>query len=176
MGLSKINPRVKQKKGDIFQVLFMIVLVLVTAIVGLICLVLTTNVNDFWDESGLLNETAAGEHAIDVLQDTAPKTTDYAILFLFLGMNIGILVAAVRTNFSATIIFLFILLTLIAIIIAAGSVNMYQGLAQQPEIIATSSTQTFTNFIFSEYFPLTISIICAFVLLIMYGKSSGEII
>jgi len=170
------RPIVKQKKGDIFQVLFMIAILLVVAIVGLICLVLTTRINDFWDESGLLNQTQTGQDAIDTMQETAPRTTDYTILFLFLGMNIGILVAAVRTNFSAVIIFMFILLTLIAIMFAAGSVNLYQGLAQQPEIIGVSSALTFTNFIFSKYFPLIISMICAFVLLVMYGKSGQDII
>ena len=172
----ELRPIIKQKKGDIFQVLFMIAILLVTAITGLICLVITTRINDFWDSSGLLNETQTGIDAIDTMQETAPRTTDYTILFLFLGMNIGILIAAVRTNFSPVIIFMFILLTLIAIIFAAGSVNIYQGLAQQKEIIDVSARLTFTNFIFSKYFPLVISMICAFVLLVMYGKSGQEII
>lgn len=167
---------VSQKKGDIFQVLFMIVLVFGVAVVGLLVYVMTHNVNQFWDESGLLNQTAVGEQAIDTLQDTAPKTTDYAIFFLFLGMNIGVLVAAVRTNFSATVIFLFILLTLLAIMVAAGVVNMYQGLAQQPSIIDISNDLTLTNFIFSRYMPLVISIICGLVMLVMYGKSGADIL
>jgi len=172
----ELNFMIKQKKGDVFQVLFMIVLILGSALVGLITLTLTTRVNDFWDSSGMLNETSSGQEAIDTMQDTAPKTTDYAILFLFLGMNIGIVISAVRTNFSATIIFLFILLTLVAIIIAAGAVNIYQGMAQQPTVIDVSSQLTFTNILFSRYFPLMISVICAFVMLIMYGKSGQDIL
>jgi len=167
---------VKQKKGDIFQVIIMLIILLVVAITGLITLVLTTRVNDFWDSSGLLNETEVGTHAIDVMQETAPRTTDYAVLFLFLGLNIGILIAAVRTNFSAVIIFMFILLTLIAIMFAAGSVNIYQGMAQQPNIIDVSAGLTFTNFIFSKYLPLVTSLICALVMLIMYGKSGESIV
>lgn len=166
----------KDKRGDVFQVLFMIVLVLGVAIVGLITLVLTTRVNDFWDSSGLLNGTAVGEEAIDSLQDTAPKTTDYAVFFLFIGMNIGVVIAAVRTNFSATVIFMFILLTLIAIMFAAGAVNIYQGLAQQPEILDVSNELTLTNFIFSKYLPLIVSVICGFVMILMYGKSGGDIL
>jgi len=172
----KIRNLLAQKKGDVFQVLFMLVLIFIVAIVGLLCLVLTTRVNEFWDESGLLNETETGTKAIETMQETAPRTTDYAVFFLFLGMNIGIIVAAVRTNFSAVIIFLFILLTLIAIMGAAGVVNMYQGLAQQGSIIDVSGKLNLTNFIFSKYLPLIISIICALVMLIMYGKSGGDII
>ncbi len=171
-----MKPLLKDRRGDVFQVLFMMVILLIVAIVGLITLVLTTKVNDFWDSSGLLNDTAIGTQAIDTLQDTAPKTTDYAIFFLFIGMNIGVVIAAVRTNFSATIIFMFILLTMIAIMFAAGVVNIYQGLAQQPSIIDISGDLNLTNFIFSRYFPLIISMICAFVMIIMYGKSGADII
>ena len=171
-----MNLLLKQKKGDIFQVLFMLVIILIVAIVGLICLVLTTRVNEFWDDSGLLNDTQVATDAIDTMQDTAPRTTDYAVLFLFLGLNIGIMVAAVRTNFSAVIIFMFILLTLIAIMFAAGSVNLYQGLAQQSSISDVSSNLTATNFIFSKYLPLVTSMICAMIMLIMYGKSGGDIV
>lgn len=164
------------RKGDVFQVLFMIALLLGVAITGLLILVLTTGVNDFWDSSGLLNGTAVGVQAIDTLQETAPRTTDYVVLFLFIGMNIGVMIAAVRTNFSVMAIFLFILLTIIAIMFAAGAVNMYQGLAQQPSIIAISSELTFTNFIFSRYLPLVISGICALIMIVMYSKSGQEII
>lgn len=167
---------IQQKKGDVFQVMFMIALTLAVAMVGLILLVLTVNVNNFWDESGLLNDTAVGTSAIDTLQDTAPRTTDYAVLFLFLGMNIGVIVASVRTNFSAAVIFIFILLTLISIMFAAGAVNMYQGLAQQESIIGISGELTFTNFILSRYFPLAVSMLSALVMLVMYGKSGGDII
>lgn len=171
----KLRKIARQKKGDVFQIMFMLVLIFAIAVVGLLTLVLTTRVNSFWDSSNLLNDTAIGTRAIDQLQDTAPRTTDYAIFFLFLGMNIGIVVAAVKTNFSPAIIFLFILLTLIEIMVAAGIVNMYQGLAQQPSIIDVSNELTLTNFIFSKYLPLIISMISAFVMLIMYGKSGQDI-
>lgn len=173
MELRKIT---KQKKGDMFQVVFALIIIFIAAVVGLLFLVLTNGVNDFWQESGLLNETAVGQAAIDTLQDTAPKTTDYAILFLFLGLNIGVTISAVRTNFSALTIIIFIFLTLISIMTAAGMVNMYQGLAQQETVLPTSSELTFTNFLFSKYLPLIVSIICAFVMIVMYGKSGGDII
>lgn len=167
-------PVIRQKKGDIFQVLFMIVLVFAVAVVGLITLVLTTNINNFWDDSGLLNDTAVGTKAINKLQDDTPKTTDYAVFLLFVGMNIGLLVGAVRTNFSPVIIILFIFLTLIAIMAAAGVVNMYQGLAQQSTVLPISQQLTLTNFLFSKYFPLVISMICAMIMIVMWGKSGGE--
>lgn len=154
----------------------MLIILLVVAIIGLILFVMATKVNSFWDSSGLLDNAAVGEEAINNLQESNPHTFDYAILFLFLGLNLGCIIAAVKTNFSPIIIFFFILLTLVAIIIAAGVVNIYQGLAQQPSIIDISSQLTLTNLIFSRYLPLIVSIISAIIMLVMYGKSGADII
>jgi len=166
----------KQKKGDMFQILIVLIIIFVAAIIGFICLVLTTGVNTFWDDSGMLNGTATGTKAIDQMQQSAPNITDWAILLLFLGMNIGVVISAVRTNFTPATIILFIFLTLIAIMISAGMVNMYQGLVQTPSVADMGAQLTLTNFIFSKYLPLVICILSAFVMLLMYGKSSGEII
>jgi uncharacterized membrane protein YidH (DUF202 family) len=122
----------------------------------------------------MLNETVVGTNAINQLQDTAPKTTDYAILFLFIGLNIGILISAIKTNFHPATIILFIFLVLIAIMVSAGMVNMYQGLAQTPSVADVGATLPFTNFLFSKYLPLIITVISAFVLILMYGKSGGD--
>lgn len=167
---------IKEKKGDVFQILFMLVMIMAVALVGLIALVLSTGVLNFWEDSGMLNDTAIGREVIDDLQDTAAPTTDYAIFFLFIGMNIGIVIAAVRTQFSSIVIFLFILMTFISILISAGMVNIYQGFAQQPDALEASSQLTLTNFIFSRYLPLIISVLSALYLLIMYGKGGGDIV
>jgi ammonia channel protein AmtB len=171
----KLKP-IKQKKGDIFQILIVLIIIFALALIGFLTLTITTRVNTFWDDSGLLNETAVGTEAINKMQDTAPKTTDYAILFLFIGMNIGIIISAVRTNFSPVTIILFIFLTFISIMIAAGMVNMYQGLAQSPSVSDIGESLTFTNFLFSKYLPLIICVVSALVMLLMWGKSGGDII
>lgn len=164
------------KKGDIFQVVFLLILIFAVALVGLICLILTTHINNFWDDSGLLNETATGTESINTLQELAPRTTDYTILFLFIGLTLGTTIAAVRTNFSAVTLLIFIFLTFIAIIEAAGFVNMYHGLADLTEIQPISNQLHFTNFLFSKYLPLLVTCLCALIMLIMYGKQEGTVI
>lgn len=173
---NKLNKYIQKRKGDIFQILIVLIIIFVLALIGFLTLTVSTRVNQFWDSSGLLNSTEVGTNAIDTIQDTAPRTTDYAILFAFLGMNIGVVIAAVRTRFSPTTIILFIFLTLISIMISAGMVNMYQGLAQTPSVSDIGEGLNFTNFLFSKYLPLIITILSALVMLIMYGKQGGDII
>lgn len=166
----------KQKKGDIFQILFMLTLLVVVAITGVLMLVLTTHVNNFWEESGLLNETTAGKESLETMQRVAPRTTDYVTFFLFMGMIIGITISAVRTDFNAITIILFIFIMLISIVMAAGFVNIYRGIALADGVSTISSDLTLTNFIFSKYTPLITGILCALVMIIMYGKGGGEIV
>jgi len=158
-----------------FQIVIVLVIIFVLAIVGFLTLTLTTRVNGFWDSSGLLNDTEVGTHAIDQLQDTAPRTTDYAIFLAFLGMHIGVIISAVRTKFSAVTIVLFIFLTMISIMIAAGMVNMYQGMAQTPSVVDIGESLGLTGFIFSKYLPLVITILSALTMIIMYGKQGADI-
>ena len=172
----ELRPIIKQKKGDVTQILVVLIIIFVLALVGFLTLTLTTRVNDFWEDSGMLNESATAQKAIDQMQDTAPKTTDYAIFLSFLGMNIGVIIAAVRTRFSPVTIILFIFLTMISIMIAAGMVNMYQGLAQTASVADIGESLGLTGFIFSKYLPLVITILSAFTMLIMYGRQGGDII
>lgn len=93
------------KKGDVFQIFIVLIITTAVAIVALILLVMSNQVTHYWNESSLMINDSVADKANKVLIDTGPKTTDYAIFFLFLGLNIGVIIAAARTNFSATIIF-----------------------------------------------------------------------
>jgi hypothetical protein len=166
----------KQKKGDVFQVMFLLTLLFAVALVGLLTLVLTTSINNFWQESGFLNDSQTAQEAIDKVEKIAPRTTDYAIFFLFVGMIIGVTIAAVRTDFNAITIILFILLTLIAIVISAGYVNLYRGLAESPNILAVSEQLILSDYLFSKYTPLFTAVLCALIMILMYAKTGGEII
>ena len=65
---------------------------------------------------------------------------------------------------------------IIAVLIAAGLVDIYQGLAQEDELSDYSSNLTLTNIIFSRFTPLIICVLGFIIIMIMYGKSGGDII
>jgi hypothetical protein len=166
------------KKGDVFQLLVVLILLFVTAIVGLLFLTLSNKVNEFWTTSGIMNGTQnqGALNAQQTIQATSAPTTDYMIFFLFLGANLGLIAGAVRTKFSPTIIFFFILLLFITILIASGIVNIYQGFATGSATSTTASQLTLTNFIFSKYLPVIMTGIGILVMLVAWGKSGGDII
>jgi hypothetical protein len=164
------------KKGDISQLPVVLIILIIAAIVGFLCLTMASRVNTYFLGSGLMPENSTAQHATQVINENAPYTTDYMIFFLFLGSNLALIIGAVRTKFSPTIIFFFILLLIITIFIAAGFVNIYQGLTDVAGFTDIHNKLTLTNFIFSKYLPLIMTVVGILIMIVMWGKSGGEII
>jgi len=162
------------KKGDIFQITFVIVIVLVMTILGLLCGKLGYEVTQAYKNPALgLQDTDNGVEANNLIQTMSVPLMDFFIFFFFLGSNIGLIVSAIKTKYSPTIIFLFILLLLIEILLASGVVNLYQGFASEPSLDPIPAKMFLTNMLLSKYFPLIISVIGAVVLIFMYSKQEN---
>jgi len=167
---------IQSKKGDMFQLLFLLIILFISAIVGLLFLGMTYGVFDTFSETGLLNETVVGQNAMNTLRGNAPYTTDYMVFFLFIGGIIGVCVSAIRTDFSPTLVILFIFLLLITIFVASGFVNIYSGFASAEALEETAGDLTLTGFIFSRYTPLLFAVLGGIIMLIMWSKQGGDII
>lgn len=164
------------KKADVFQLTLLLVLLFVVAIIGILFLTLAMKVNTFYRDSNLIQyDNSTSDKANQILLDTTPNTTDQLMMLLFLGGTIGIVLSAVRTNYSPITIFLFIILLFIDLFISAGFVNIYSAFANTAPLNEYSSSQVFTNILFSRYTPLIWWIIGLITLIIMYGKSGGDI-
>jgi hypothetical protein len=163
------------KQGDIFQLTALLVILFIVAIVGLLFLSLSMRVLNSYEDSGILEDTAIGQESNDLLTETAPKTTDYMVFLLFSGMVIGLLISASRTQYSPGVFFLFVLLLIITIFIASGMVNIYSGFANLDSLAESSAELSLTNFIFSKYTPLIMTVIGGLIMLIMWGKQGSDI-
>lgn len=163
-----------QKKG-IFNIFVALIIILVVAIVGLLFFIMSAKVNEYWLDSGLLNSTAVGTHAVEQMRDIAPTYTDYAIFLTYIGLLFATIIGAVKTNFSPVLIFFFIILLIGGVLVAGGVVNIYHGFSDLPDVTAYSSQLGLTAFVFSRYTPLIIAVIGAVTLIIMWSKSGGDI-
>jgi len=164
------------KRADVFQLTLLLVLLFVVAIIGILFLTLAMKVNTFYRDAHLIqSDNSTADRANQIMTTTTPNTTDELMMLLFLGGTIGIVLSAVKTNYSPITIFLFIILLFIDLFIAAGFVNIYSAFASTPPLSEYSSTQYFTNIIFSRYTPLIWWVIGLLTLIIMYGKSGSDI-
>jgi hypothetical protein len=164
----------KTKKGDIFQITFVIIIVLVMAILGLLVGKLSHEVTEQYKNPIFgLNNTDKGMQSNQLIQTMSIPLMDFFIFFFFLGANIGLIVSAIKTKYSPTIIFLFILLLLIEILLASGVVNLYQGFSGEDSLAPVPSQMVLTNLLLSKYFPLIITVMGAIVLIFMYSKQEN---
>ena len=164
------------KKADIFQLIVLLVILFIAAITGILFLALSNQITQTYEDTGLINNTAIGQQFNDMMQDTGPKSTDYMIFMLFCGGVIGLMISASKTNFSPTIFFLFLLLLVITIFIASGMVNIYSGFAQQATLVNEANQLVLTGFLFSKYTPLLITVLGGLIMLIMWSKTSSDIV
>lgn len=164
-------------RGEIFNIIVMLILLIVVALAGLIIGKISWEVTKSYDRLSVMSnpENQIAHDANLRLQTSSYKTIDYAIFFLFLFSNVGIVIGAVKTNFSPIFMFLFFMLMMLAIMTAAGFVNMYQGLAQDSAMVGYSTQLTLANFVFSKFTPAMIAAICGLVMVIMWGKGGAEI-
>lgn len=128
------------------------------------------------NDIGVLDNSPVAKQANQIANIQSYTVNEELIFFFFLGSNIGLLIAASRTKFSSVVIFLFIMLLLFAIVIAAGMVNVYHGISQDSAFNEYSNRLIITNILFSKYFPLIITIIGVIVMMVMYGKSGSEVV
>lgn len=167
---------IKDKRGDIFQISYALIIIFLIAFIGLIFFKLSWETNKMWEESEELNNSDYGEEIIASQKQSMPHIFDELVLFMFLGLTIALVIAAARTNFNPILIFLFLILLLITILNAAGLVNIYQGFAQDETFTEVSSQLTLTNIILSRYTPLIFAVLGAIIIIIMYGKSGSDIL
>lgn len=164
--------KLKNKKGDLFQIIFVLIILLIIAILGLLVGKLSYEITDAYKDPllGIANNSAASE-SNQLIQDMTPPLLDFFVFFFFLGSNVGLVVGAIRTKYSKSMLFLFILVLLIEILAASGFVNIYQGFQNEPSLSPIPEQMNLTNIIFSKYTPLIFSVIGAIVLIFMYGKN-----
>lgn len=167
---------IQDKRGDVFQIIFLFAFITVVAILGLFFGFLSWKISGAYADMKQINDTQTAREANQRVYNSVPFIDDTFILFFFLFGVIGLLVAAARTEFNIIVMGLFIVLLFIAIFLASMETNLYRGLADDPSISDYSSQLTFKNVLFSKYMPLIVVLIGLLILLIMYGKAGGNIV
>jgi len=88
--------KVKQKKGDIFQIFFILIIVIVMAIMALLVGKMSYMFTEGMKQPSLhLNDSVAGTNANNLIQSSAVPFMDFFVFFFFLGANIGLIIGAI---------------------------------------------------------------------------------
>lgn len=164
----------RDKRGNVLSMIIILVFLIAISIVALITTTLSKKATQKFDELGIYEENSSAQIANDKLDTLAPRLADELVFFFYIGLNIGLVVASVKTNFSPIVLIIFIMLLVFAIILAAGFTNIYQQFAQSDSFSEYSQELSLTNIIWSQYTPLIICVLAGITMIIMYGRNNGS--
>jgi len=168
--------KLKTKKGQVIQVIVLIVIMIVIVIIGILFMTMASKFSKTLATVPMINNSVVGSAVNNQAGGMSLPFLDEFVFFFYLFGNIALIIGATRTNFSPTMIFIFIFVTLIAIFIAFGMANLFQAFTQTSALADSANSLPLTSVIFSKYFPLFTCVISGIIMAIMWGKSGGDII
>lgn len=163
---------IKNKKGNAIGIIVVLVIIFIVAIIALLTSSMSKKFSEKFKELDI-PENSSADIAIDRMDDMGLKISDELVLFIFLGLNIGIIVSAVKTKFSPIVIGIYFFLLVFAIMIAAGFTNLYTTFAESSAMSEYGSQMTLTGFIFNRFTPAIICVLSGLIMIFMYGKSEN---
>lgn len=159
----------KHKKGDIISLIIsLIVIFFVVAVIAVVfAKPLLTALGTFKTAEGM-PDTAV--QATELVETHAIPWLDYLVLFSFISIAIGLIVSSLYIDIHPALAILFILMLIVAVILAGIFGNTMQTIGSDPTIAPTYAQFTLSSVIFA-HLPLMVFIIGLIVLIILYGKS-----
>jgi len=162
----------KNKRGDLTGVLYLIVMVAGFAFFLLIVGYISTTINEeLKDKLNSSNEDVNA--AFDASINVSNQTLSAIWYIMFGGLLLGLIITAWYMPTNPVFVPVFIILLVIAVIVGVAMSNAYEKLYAVEPLEEIATTQTSINFIMSNlpYVALVIGIIG---LIITFAKPKGE--
>ena len=153
---------IKEKKGDIASIIYVVMILFSIGVV----FVLMNSLNDkiFTALYKNINETSPDSSSlavIDKIQGVDNSAWDYAFLALLMGYIIGIGMTAYATRISPIYFWIYVILSLVALMVGAILQNTWQELAANDNLTETIARFPITNFVLgTRYMLIVTGIIC----------------
>ena len=163
--------RKMNKRGDIQSIIISIIMVVVMAIVAV---VFAMAFDEVMDE--LQSQEQFSNRSLETMKMVQGRTIpllDFMIFFTLVGLMIGLIISSMYIDSLPAMAPIFMLFLVVAVFIAAQFTNIYDRVATDDKVIATSEQFTLTNAILGANFPIIILIVGVIVILILYVKSKS---
>lgn len=167
------------KKGDFTSTIYAIIILVVVGILLLFMNRLNnglySSLDEYFNESSDYNNSLAHTSILDI-QDVENSAWDYAFFAILAGFMLSLVLTAYASRFSAAFFWIYIVLSLFGLILSVGMSNMWQQLAQNPEMTESIARFPIMNAILGSYYPTVILAISMFVVIVLFGKRQESII
>ena len=166
----------KNKKGSLQDVIFIAVNLLLVAIVVLIVFKISNSFNDEIQTSTTIDKYGGAtdaRNAMGTMNSHFSGALDNSFLFLVIGLAVVTIGLAVAVRIHP-VFFIFFLIGLIVIIFVCGVMsNIYQEMAEQPELAAEAAQLVFITNIM-RFLPFIIGTLGFIISIILYNNWSSN--
>jgi len=160
----------KNKKGDILDIMVLLITLTVFAIVFFVFAYVVPQLTDGLSTAGL-NNSAEGIDAIETLETFGVSGLQNGFFLIFSGLVMGIMVSSFFIRTHPIFIFLYIILLGLSIVLSVYMGNIYETLTENPIFAETLASQTIINIVMNNI-VLVILGIGALSLIVIFAKYS----
>jgi len=162
------------KRGDLSTIIIAIVFIFALGVAFMIFSKV------FLDVTGEMKMMDLPNSSIDTIEHVEQRTIpllDYAVLFLFFSIVLGMIIASIYLDVHPALMVLFIIIFIIAVFLAGQFSGIFTEISSDTELSSTASQFTFTNALLGSYFPVIVLAVGIIIIIILYGKSRnvGEV-
>ena len=161
---------IKNKKGNLLDIVFIGVVLLVFAITILIGFKFVDELNTKIQGSDVTDNTRLRD-ASSKLRNDYPGVINHTFLFFTIGLGMGALMLAAMVKVHPVFIPLFIIALVFVIFFAGLFSNIYQEMANEPSMASLADELTFISTILNTL-PLIVGIFGTILMIVMYKLRS----
>jgi hypothetical protein len=160
------------KRGGIFEIFTAMGLFLAVAIIAFIASLVGGDVLGAIQDAGISNSTVVND-TINAGIATS-QMGDVVFLIIFAGYILSLVVTSLATNFHPAFFFIFLILSILGVVIAAPISNAYQEIVASAAFAPMVVDFPVINMIMSNL-PFVILMISALLMVVTYAKQRGTI-
>ena len=148
---------IRNKKGDVTDMLIFIVSVFILFIGFFIFAFVIPQITEGLNVAGL-NNSVEGANAIDRLGEFGTVTIQRGVFLLFVGLIISTMVTSFFARTHPIFLFLYILILGITVFLAVYLGNAYQTMTETPIFAETLASQTLLNLVMTNIITIVIAV------------------
>lgn len=172
---SLLNRKRKNKRGSMIDVFFLVVTITGLAIFILIVSHVTPKITDGLKEMDGLNKTNESKEALDAVEENNNKL-DGILLFIFVGLIIGIFITAFLIDSHPVFVVVYIFLLGFSVLIGVIMNKVYESFYNSETLNETARELTFTTAILNNYVPIIIGVgIITMIIIFAKPKQQGNV-
>ena len=172
------NSVFSNKRGDIASILFIVIFLV---FIGFVFIMvnnlnhrLLTQMETTLENSEQFQNSTAIETTAEI-RSKDDRVWDYAFLGIFMGCIIALGMTAYSTRVSPVFYWIYGILGLAVLLAGTLLSNLWQSMAETPEMVESIARFPITDFILGTYYPTIITAILILVMILLFGKTPDNL-